>query len=164
MTSLTSPPRRTVFGRPLGQALAVITIGVLLAALFVTTSLAIASQSVSERNARLLRLATAPDVRVSPFSGEGGIRGAVYERPGQPTMLVVVTGLPPLGRDERYEMWFLRGGRIYENQHVRPDREGAARIALDLAEPGFYDEVTITREHEQFRLPTGPVVARWTRR
>ncbi|GIW10086.1 MAG: hypothetical protein KatS3mg061_1143 [Dehalococcoidia bacterium] len=103
-------------------------------------------------------------MRVSPFSGEGGIRGAVYERPGQPTMLVAVTGLPPLGRDERYEMWFLRGGRIYENQHVRPDREGAARIALDLAEPGFYDEVTITREHEQFRLPTGPVVARWTRR
>ncbi|GIW08416.1 MAG: hypothetical protein KatS3mg060_3221 [Dehalococcoidia bacterium] len=164
LASATSPRQeRRVFGRPLGQAIAIVTIAGLLAVLFVAISLAFSAQSVSERNARLLRFATAPDVRISRFSGDGGIVGAVYERPGAPTMLVAVTGLPPLEGDERYLMWFMKNGQYYESQRVRPDADGSSRVALDLAEPGFYDEIRITREHEHLRLPTGPVVARWTR-
>ena len=154
---------RRIFGRPLGQSLAAITIAALLALLFMAISFALSAQSISERNARLLRFATAPDVRISRFSSDGKVVGAVYERPGSPTMLVAITGLPPLSGDERYQMWFMKNGQYYANQRVRPDGDGSARVALDLAEPGFYDEVRITREREQLRLPTGEVVARWTR-
>ncbi|MFN8532326.1 MAG: anti-sigma factor [Dehalococcoidia bacterium] len=156
-------PARTLFGRPLGPSLAVVAIGVLLALLFMALSFALSSQAISERNARLLRFVTAPDLRVSTFTGDGAIVGAVYERPGSPTMLVMVSGLPAVGDDERYQMWFLKNGQIYENQRVRPDADGASRVALEVTEPGFYDEVTVTRERDQLRLPTGPVVARWKR-
>jgi hypothetical protein len=168
MTDTLTPERtvnaeRMVFGRPLSQALTVGGIAALAALLFMTLAFAFSAQAISDRNARLLRFATAPDVRISRFSGEGAIVGAVYERPGAPTILVAVTGLPPLSGDDRYMMWFMKNGRYYESQRVRPDADGSARVALDLGEPGFYDEIRITREQEHLRVPTGQVVARWTR-
>ncbi|MCS6802003.1 MAG: hypothetical protein RMM58_08700 [Chloroflexota bacterium] len=159
----TGAPARTVFGRPLSQAIVIASLALLSALLFVALAFAFSAQSVSDRNARLLRFATAPDIRISRFSGDGAIVGAVYERPSAPTILVAVTGLPPLTGDERYMMWFMKNGRYYESQRVRPDAEGSARVALDLGEPGFYDEIRITREQEHLRVPTGQVVARWTR-
>jgi hypothetical protein len=140
-----------------------LTVFVLASLVVVLGTLWFSAQSVADRSVRLFRLATAPDTTTTRFSGEGAIAGEVYQRPGVPTLLVVTSNLPPLADDERYEMWFLKDGKIYENQRVRRDADGVARTTLEMAEPGFYDEITITREREHLRLPTGPVIARWTR-
>ncbi|MER3408294.1 MAG: hypothetical protein C4292_06095, partial [Nitrososphaera sp.] len=71
----------------------------------------------------------------------------LYVTPSSSSALLVVAGLKPLGPDQTYEFWLMRGGQAKPEGIFNVDEHGNGRLLVQSTEPiGNFDQVGITIE------------------
>ncbi len=104
-------------------------------------------------------IAGRPDVRTATLSGQAA--GTFVVTPGGREARLSVTGLPPLGGDHVYQLWFLGGAAPISGGTFSVDQDGRASIALSgIAWSPTYTGVAITPEPRGgLPAPSGTIVA-----
>jgi hypothetical protein len=156
-------PGPKILGVPRTTALLIISTGLLAAISLSLVFMFLGAQSVSARNTRLLRTVTSPDSKSELFvnAAEYQGKGEVYYREGVPTMLVVLSNLPPAPGSLHYILWSMKNGEALSFDEPAFDSEGVARIPIEEIDPGGVDEVALHLENIDARVPTGPLVMSW---
>jgi hypothetical protein len=152
-----------ILGVPRTTALLIISTGLLATISLSLMFMFLGAQSVSARNTRLLRIVTSPDSKSEPLVNSAGYqgRGEVFYRESVPTLLVVLSGLPPAPDSLHYILWSIKNGEAQSFDEPVFDSEGVARIPIEEIDPGGIDEVALHLENIDARVPTGPLVMSW---
>lgn len=158
-------PGPKIFGVARNIAILIISTLVLASLSLTLLFMFLGSQSVSDRNTRILRVVTAPDAKVDKLVSPSGLpgEGKIYYREGTPTMLVVLSSLPPEPDSLHYVLWSMQKGQALSFDVPRFDKQGTARITLEAIDPGGVDQVLLNLENYDARVPTGKTVLSWKR-
>ncbi len=98
-----------------------------------------------------MALLSQPDLRTSDLAGAAvappGAQARLFIAPEQNTALLTLNGLRPLGSDQTYEFWLIRGQQALPAGLFNVDRSGMGRLLIRASEPvGNFDQAGITIE------------------
>jgi anti-sigma-K factor RskA len=116
-----------------------------------------------DAQSRVLRLVGGPRIRTATLAPPAGRTGAgrVLVDATSGDAAVVLSGLPPAGEDETYELWAIRGKKPPEPAGLiaLADGRGAAVRVPSLARPGEVTAFAVSIEPRGgSSAPTGPIV------